>query len=314
MALASDLASLFWARALGGVMAGSISASFAYAADITTEENRAKGMGMIGAAFGLGFIAGPAIGGLLAGGDPTATNFQLPSFAAAGFSFVSLILAFIILKESLSVEMRARIASRSSRQRWDMFVQTVTRADVRLTLILTFVAIFAFAGLEATFAMWTEREFGWGVRENGYIFAFIGAFTALIQGVVVGPMAKRIGEMAMIRQGFAALGIGLVMLPFANNLTLLLIALTITGYGFAVSTPALNSLLSLQVDAELRGSVLGIGRSFSTLARVLGPASAGYIFVLLGRDWPFFAGAALMALVLMVSYLYRSKADDAGVN
>ncbi len=81
MALASDLASLFWARALGGVMAGSISASFAYAADITTEENRAKGMGLIGAAFGLGFIAGPAIGGLLAGGDPTATNFQLPSFA-----------------------------------------------------------------------------------------------------------------------------------------------------------------------------------------------------------------------------------------
>ncbi|MBT4938951.1 MAG: MFS transporter, partial [Rhodospirillaceae bacterium] len=174
LALAEDLQTLYLARGLAGITAGSISAAFAYMADITTEENRAKGMGLLGAAFGLGFIAGPAIGGLLAGSDPATTNYQLPSYVAAGFSGAAFLAALVILKESLSDELKAKIASRSTSERWALFMNTMKQPTIRLTIILTFVSVFAFAGLEATFALWSEREFGWGVEQNGYIFAFIG--------------------------------------------------------------------------------------------------------------------------------------------
>lgn len=300
LAEAESLTSLYLARAWGGVMAGSISSAFAYMADITDDKNRAKGMGMIGAAFGLGFIAGPAIGGLLAGADPATTNFALPSYVAAGFSGAALILGLFILKESLPPEIRMTLSARSAGERWQLFAQTMARADVRLTIILTFMSIFVFAGLEATFAMWTERTLNWGVEQNGYVFAYTGIISALIQGTLVGPMARKLGEPAMIRHGFVALGIGLVIIPFSESLPLLLMSMAVVAYGFSICSPALSSLLSLQVSAEEQGGILGIGRSASTLARALGPLSAGYIFALMGKDWPFYTGAALMALIFII--------------
>jgi len=314
LAFADNLQSLYWARALAGITAGSISAAFAYMADITTEENRAKGMGLLGAAFGLGFIAGPAIGGLLAGSDPSATNYQLPSFVAAGFSGAAFLAALLILKESLSDEIKARIANRTALEKWAIFINTMKQPTIRLTIILTFVSVFAFAGLEATFALWSEREFGWGVEQNGYIFAFIGIISAVIQGSMIQFLSRKIGEVAMVKQGFLALGIGLAALPFAENLPLLLITMVIIAYGFSISSPALNSLLSLNIPAEQQGSILGIGRSASTLARALGPAGAGYLFALIGRDWPFYIGAVLMFVVLLLAFKFElsSKQSNTG--
>lgn len=306
-ALATDLTALFLSRALAGIMAGSISTAFAYMADITDENNRSKGMGLIGAAFGLGFIAGPAIGGLLAGSDPGNTNFQLPSFVAAGFSFAALLAALLFLKESLSPEIRQTMAQRTKVERWVLFRETMARSDVRTIIILTFMSIFVFAGLEATFAMWSERQFGWGVEQNGYIFAFIGIISAAIQGTLVGPISKRFGEINMVKQGFLALGIGLAIIPFSDNLPLLLVAMVIVAYGFSISSPALNSLLSLKVPADQQGGILGIGRSASTLARVFGPIAAGYLFAQFGRDWPFYTGAFLMAAILLMSLKLSSS-------
>jgi MFS transporter, DHA1 family, tetracycline resistance protein len=308
LAFAEDLQTLFWARGLAGITAGSISAAFAYMADITTKENRSKGMGLLGAAFGLGFIAGPAIGGLLAGSDPATTNYQLPSFVAAAFSGAALLAALFILKESLSDELKAKIAERSAKERWTLFTATMKHPTVRLTIILTFVSVFAFAGLEATFALWSEREFGWGVEQNGYIFAFIGIISAIIQGSMIGPLSRRIGEIGMVKQGFLALGIGLAALPFAENLPLLLMTMIIIAYGFSISSPALNTLLSLNVPDDQQGGILGIGRSASTLARALGPIGAGYLFALIGRDWPFYVGAALMIVVLILAFNFDKDA------
>ena len=309
LALAEDLQTLYLARGLAGITAGSISAAFAYMADITTEENRAKGMGLLGAAFGLVFIAGPAIGGLLAGSDPATTNYQLPSYVAAGFSGAAFLAALVILKESLSDELKAKIASRSTSERWALFMNTMKQPTIRLTIILTFVSVFAFAGLEATFALWSEREFGWGVEQNGYIFAFIGIISAVIQGTMIAPLSRRFGEVGMIKQGFLALGLGLAILPFAENLPLLLGTMVIIAYGFSVSSPALNSLLSLNVPADQQGGILGIGRSASTLARALGPAGAGYLFAFIGRDWPFYVGAALMFVVFIMAFKFEKVAD-----
>ena len=310
LASAPDLGSLYLARAWGGIMAGSISCAFASMADITSENDRAKGMGLIGAAFGLGFIAGPAIGGILAGSDIANTNFLLPSLVAAGFSGLALIFATIFLKESLTLELRSDISNQTSTERWTRLNLTISRPEVRITLILTFMAVFVFAALEATFAMWTERTFGWGVAQNGYIFAYTGILSAIVQGTIVGPMSKKWGEPALIQQGFVALLIGLVMIPFSDTLEFLLIAMAIVTYGFSLASPALSSRLSLQVSKRDQGTVLGIGRSASTLARAMGPMGSGYVFAFLGKDWPFFVGALLMFLVLAVTVsakLLRTK-------
>lgn len=306
LAFAADLTDLYLARTAAGLMAGSISAAFAYVADVTDESNRTKGMGLIGTAFGLGFIAGPAIGGILAGADLSVTNFQLPAFAAAAFSGLALILTLVTLKESLSAEQRQRVARQSKTERRQAFRRTMAAKSVRVMLILTFLAVFVFAGLEATFAMWTERKFGWGVLQNGYVFAFLGLISALIQGGLVGRLRQRFGEMGLIRQGFVALAAGLALLPAASNLPLMIGALVIVTYGFSVVTPALNSALSLSVPADVQGGVLGLGRSVSTLARAAGPAGAGYLFALAGKDWPFLIGAAIIGVVLVYSLVKGS--------
>jgi DHA1 family tetracycline resistance protein-like MFS transporter len=299
LAYAPDLTHLFLSRALAGIMAGSISGAFAYMADITDDTNRSRGMGMIGAAFGLGFIAGPAIGGLLAGGDPATTDYRLPAFAAVAASGLALILCIALLKESLPSEVRrARAEATGPRVGYR---DTLAMPRVRLILVLTFIATFAFAGLEAVFALWTERTYGWGVMQNGYVFAFLGVISALLQGGLIGRLSKRFGDEGLVRQGFLTLAIGLAAIPFATNLPLLLIALVIATYGFSVCTPALNSLLTIAAPAAATGGVIGVGRSASTLARAAGPAFAGYIFTLLGKDWPFFAGAIILVLVLMLS-------------
>ena len=311
LGLAESLWALFAARALGGIMAGNISAAFAYVADVTTPENRARGMGMIGAAFGLGFIAGPAIGGVLAGPDPINADFQTPAFAAAGLSAAALILAVFTLKESLSKEIRQRLAAQEPKKRWRHFMETLARPKIGLLILLSFLAVFVFAGVETTFAMWTERRFGWGPEQNGYIFAFVGLLSAAIQGGLIGRLARRFGEPNLIVQGAVALAIGVGLIPFSHSLVMLLCAMVIVAYGFSVITPSLNSLISLQVGEDEQGGVMGVARSATTLSRVVGPAWAGMLFSVLGNDWPYYAGAVIMIAVaaLGLRSLGNNKAE-----
>jgi DHA1 family tetracycline resistance protein-like MFS transporter len=278
-------------------MAGSIGVSFAYVADITTEENRSRGMGIVGAAFGLGFIAGPAIGGILSGSDLTTADFRLPSLAAAGFSLAALVLAVSILEESLSEAIRGQNAAMPRSERRAAMFRLLSDREFVLVLALAFSAVFVFAGLEATFALWTERVFGWGPRQNGYVFAFVGTIIAVIQGTLIGPMTRKFGERGMVIQGFTVFAIGLIALPFADSLALLLVVMVVISYGFSISNPALNSLLSFRAGKTMQGGALGVGRSAMTLSRVLGPPWAGLLFVGLGRDWPFFIGAVTMIAV-----------------
>ncbi|MBT7505127.1 MAG: MFS transporter, partial [Rhodospirillales bacterium] len=166
LGFADTLWMLFAARAISGIMGGNISAAFAYMADITTRENRAKGMGMVGAAFGLGFIAGPAIGGILAGSDPSNADFQTPAFAAAGLSTIAFILTATVLKESLSIEDRQRAAQAVRVSRFRQIGAALHDPATGRLLLLIFLATFVFAGLESTFAMWSRRTYGWGPEQN----------------------------------------------------------------------------------------------------------------------------------------------------
>ncbi len=302
LGFADTLWMLFAARAAGGAMAGNISAAFAYVADITTRETRAKGMGVIGAAFGLGFIAGPAIGGILAGSDPVNADFQSPAFAAAGLSITALVMAIFMLKESLPLETRKKLAEQPPQKRLAMFRGALGQPVVGLLILLTFMATFVFAGLESTFAMWSRRQFGWGPEQNGYLFAYVGLLSAVIQGGLVGPMARRFGEARLIIQGALALAIGVFLIPFSSNLVVLLVAMTIAGYGFSIISPSLNSLISLQVGDHEQGGIMGVTRSASTMARFIGPAWAGMLFGVLGQDWPYFGGALVMVAVVILGF------------
>ena len=155
--------------------------------------------------------------------------------------------------------------------------------------------------------MWSKRQFGWGPEQNGYIFAFVGILSAAIQGGLIGRLNKRFGEARLITQGATALAIGMVMIPFCQSLPFLIIALAIAVYGFSIISPALTSLTSLQTGEEEQGGILGVTRSATTLGRVAGPAIAGGLFGLLGKDWPFFFGAVVMTLVIIISWRTRTR-------
>jgi len=159
------------------------------------------------------------------------------------------------------------------------------------------LATFVFAGMEATFAMWSERTYAWGPQQNGFLFAGVGIVSAAIQGGLIGRLARRFGESRLIIQGAIALAIGMVLIPIAENLWILALAMAILAYGFSTMSPSLNSLISLQVDEENQGAIMGVTRSATTLARVVGPGWAGLIFAQLGKDWPYFVGGTMMFIV-----------------
>jgi DHA1 family tetracycline resistance protein-like MFS transporter len=254
-------------------------------------------MGLVGAAFGLGFIAGPAIGGILAGPDPLTADFATPAFVAAGLSFVAFVLTVMILKESLPAEVRAKRTAAPRQSRLKQFKGLLGTPGVGLLIGLSFLATFVFAGMETTFAMWSHRHFGWGPEQNGYLFAFIGIIAAILQGGLVGRLTKRFGEGNLIVQGAVALAIGMALIPFSDTVSWLLAAMVIVAYGFSVINPALNSLISLRTSASKQGQMMGVARSATTMARVIGPAWAGALFALLGMDWPYWGGTVLMLVV-----------------
>jgi DHA1 family tetracycline resistance protein-like MFS transporter len=162
---------------------------------------------------------------------------------------------------------------------------------------LSFLAAFVFAGLESTFAMWSRRQFGWGPEQNGYLFAFVGVLGAGVQGGLMGHLARWFGEANLVVQGATALALGLMLIPFAGTLPLLLVAMAGAGYGFSVIMPALGSLISLRSPADEQGTIMGVSRSATTLGRVVGPAFGGLLFSTLGKDWPYFFGSAVMIVV-----------------
>lgn len=311
LGFAESLIALIAARTLGGFMAGNITAAFAYIADITPPEDRARGMGIIGAAFGLGFIAGPAIGGALAGADPATADYQTPSFAAAGLSFAALVMTILYLKESLSAETRAKASVKKSMLPLAQLAQYFRAPEIGLLILLSFLATFVFAGMESTFAMWSERTHGWGPAQNGYLFAFVGILIAGTQGGLIGPLTRNFGEAHMVVLGAIALTLGLGLIPFSHQIAVLFVAMAILAIGFSIMTPTLNSLISLQAAAEEQGAIMGAARSATTLARVLGPLFAGLVFWVFGKDWPYWTGAVVMVFVaILAQRTLKNRAPD----
>ncbi len=298
LGFADALWMLFAARLLAGAGAGNIAAAQAYITDVTAPEARAKGMGMIGAAFGLGFTLGPALGGMLAGSDPGTADLARPAFAAALLSATALVLAAIILKESLPADLRG-LANRPGRVA--LAKDAWRKPHLRALILIYFLTTCAFAGLESTFALWAHSGFGWGPLQVGWLFFYVGVVLALVQGGLIGRLSRRFGEARLATYGAALLALGLVSLPFSTTLAAVLVGLGLLSVGLACFNPAVTSLVSLAASPEERGGILGVNQSGQSLARILGPLLAGLVYAAGGRDAPYYIGAMIMIAVVAMA-------------
>jgi DHA1 family tetracycline resistance protein-like MFS transporter len=274
---------------------------------VTTPENRAKGMGMIGAAFGIGFIIGPALGGFLAGGDPATAHLGAPFYVGAVLSALAFVAALVFLKESLPPERRGSIQRVG---RIAAIADKLARPDLRGLILLSFLVIFAFAAMEVTFAMWARRQFGWGPLQVGYVFTFVGMISATMQGGLVGRLAKRYGEGQLLTAGLTAILFGLVILPAATGVPLLLAATALLAIGMGLTQPSLNSLISRRARNDEQGEVLGVNQSVGSFARIVGPWLAGLAFEVFGPSAPFLGGAAFIAVALILTVRVLRPAAD----
>lgn len=295
---ATALWMLFAARALAGACAGNIAAAQAYIADTTTPENRAKGMGMIGAAFGLGFIFGPALGGFLAGNDPATANLAAPAWLAAGLSLAALGGVLFLLRESRTAAERGLVARRG---RISAILGTLRRPVLSRLILIFFLVILAFAAMESTFALWAMAQFRWGPEQVGYVFAYVGVLSAILQGGLIGRLTRRFGEERLLLCGLALIAAGLLALPFAHGVPVLAPALTGLALGMGLMQPSLNSLISRQAGGDEQGEVMGVSQSVGSLSRVLGPFAGGFCFAASGRNSPYFLGAALVGIALLAA-------------
>jgi MFS family permease len=297
LGFADALWMLFAARGLAGACAGNISAAQAYIADVTPPEKRARGMGMIGAAFGLGFIFGPAIGGMVAGNDLATADLKSPGLIAAGLSLAAFLGVLFLLKESRP----AGAGERPRRGRIATLTEALGRPVLSRLLVIFFLVILAFAAMESTFALWAMRQFGWGPEQVGYVFTFVGVLSAVMQGGLIGPLTRRFGEERLMTAGLVLIGLGLLLLPFARAVPALGVAVAALALGMGAMQPSLNSLISRRAGDDEQGGVLGVAQSVGSLSRVLGPLIAGALFSGFGRNSPFFWGALLVVLSLLVA-------------
>src|SRR5205085_5249131 len=298
LGFATELWMLFAARAFAGLCAGNIAAAQAYIADVTPPERRARGMGMIGAAFGLGFILGPALGGIVAGNELATADLKTPGLIAAGLSLIAFLGVVLLLPESRPAAAR----DRPRRGRLAVLRNALGRPVLSRLLLVFFLVILAFAGMESTFALWAMRQFGWGPAQVGYSLTLVGLLSAIMQGGLIGMLTRRFGEERLLLAGLALIALGLLALPLAHDLTPLLLALAALALGMGMMQPALNSLISRRAGADEQGEIMGVAQSIGSLSRVLGPIVAGALFEGFGRNSPFLWGALLVGAALLVGW------------
>lgn len=304
LALAPNLAVIFIARLLAGVFAANYSVAQAYVADITDVEGRSRGMGILGAAFGLGFVVGPALGALTG----HFLGLRAVPVLAALLSAINLLQVIFRLPEALAPE-RRRV--RPLRWIFSGFEAFGRRRILAALLSLFFFVVLAFSAMESMLALFLENRFGWGIRNTGLLLVFIGVVMVIVQGALLGRLVRRFGERKLILAGIVAMTAGLALLPQSHGLPVLLGAAALLAIGSGLYNPSIIGLVSRLVPADSQGSSLGVTRSPGALARAVGPAMGGALFTSAGVAAPFLAGAGLMVLCLGLAMAVMLHLGDA---
>ena len=307
LAYAQALWMVFLSRTIDGLTAGNLSLAQAYIADVTKPEDRAKSFGVIGIAFGIGFLIGPAISGFLA-----QYSYQYPIFAAAALSATSILCTYFLLPgvapapEGEPVEGVPPPAGRRLKVLdWKAYAQYFRRPELASLLYEFFLFVFSFATFVSGFALFAERRYTtdghpFGPKEVGYVFAYAGLLGIILQGGLIGKLVKRFGEEKLVWVGFATAAAGYAILGFSFGLFSLLLAATISGFGTGVLRPALTSLITQRAGRKEQGAVLGLTQSLMSIAQIVAPVIAG---LLIEHDLLIFwalvaAGTAALGLAL----------------
>src|SRR3989440_10852529 len=286
-AAAHSYAILFLARVVSGFAGGNISAAQAYVADITTPSERSRGMGVIGAAFGLGFIIGPAVGGLSAHYLGPAA----PGLVAAGVSLVNFVSAYTILPESLKAE------HRTERELWDFsYIGAAIRHPRLPPLMLAWLlAPFAFSGYTVAIPLWAGVTFGWREQQLGWFFTVIGATAAIVQGYAYGKLARRFGDRALLIAGGFGMAFAIGVIPAIHSSAALYGWTAVLAFSNSIFGPAATGLVSVFADPTEQGTVLGAAQALAALGRLLGPLVMGAVYDV-SHAAAFLVAGAVMAL------------------
>lgn len=305
LARAESVYELGAARLFGGLMAGNVGAAFAAAADLADDKTRARNMGLLGAAVGFGFIAGPALGAFLVGEEPTRTQFANVCFVSAALAGVAALAALLLFRESLPPEARHKEGERRPHR----LSLLASRPTLARFITVMFLMIAGQALMETTFGLWADAELQWGPRQVGWTLAALGAGAVLLQGGGAGAAARILGERVTLLIGLALFAAGFGGLAVSHQATTMAASLTALVIGLGLATPALNSLIAGQASESERGAVMGLSQSASALGRVVGPLGAGAIFDTFGTGAPFLAAALLILFALFV--MLGESAKDA---
>jgi DHA1 family tetracycline resistance protein-like MFS transporter len=290
LAFAPNIAVAFAIRFATGLFAGNISTLQGAMADITPPEKRAARMGIMGAAFSAGFTTGPAIGGLLAQPSRGALGFQLPLLVAGGFALASALAVVVFVRES-----RPEPSSHSpQRPRIEGLKEAWAHPVISRILLISFIVVVGFAGIEATYGLWTQARFGWGPRQIGLAFMVIGLLGAFCQGYLSGRLVRRFGEPATLTGGLLLMGLGIATQGLAPTWPVAIVGFALVCIGQSICFPNLTALISQAAPAHRQGEMMGLNMSGMALARIGGPVVAGQLFSLVAPGAPFAMAAVLI--------------------
>ena len=304
--LAKDYVWLFIARSSAGIASAAVLPSvMAYVADITTAEERGKGMGLMGAAMGLGFILGPAIGGVMG-------SHHMPFFVAGGLSLLTFLFALVLLPESLQKGLADE--ELEDRHEWvsprEIFRQTTLKSPLTPLFFVAFFATFSFSGLEMTFPLFIEKGWNYGEREMGWMFMVMGAIVVPLQGGLLGRLINAFGERRIVLTGLLLNALGMVLLHTAYSFASLTLYLTITGIGNQLIRPTNTSWISKQTQIG-QGAAIGIMDAFLSLGRILGPLLGGWLYTKGAYPYAVLAGILVIATLCLYIPLRRIRDEVA---
>lgn len=300
--LATDYAWLFIARSAAGIASAAVLPSvMAYVADVTTSEERGRGMGLMGAAMGLGFILGPAIGGIMGSHD-------MPFFVAGGLSLLTFLFALALLPESLQKDPTGEVLG--DRHEWvsprEIFRQTTLKSPLTPLFLVAFFSTFSFSGLEMTFPLFIEDKWDYGEREMGWMFMVMGAIVVPLQGGLLGKLINKFGERRIILIGLLLNALGMALLLTAYSFASLTLYLTIAGIGNQLIRPTNTSWISKQTRIG-QGAAIGIMDAFLSLGRILGPLLGGWLYAKEGYPYAVLAGILVVAMLCLYFPLRRIR-------
>ncbi len=297
LGLAHGYGLLLAARILAGICAANIAVANAYVADITTKENRSKGMGLIGAAFGIGFVFGPVLAACFG-----KNGHALPAFIASGISATSFLLTLVYLPESHPAEKRSTSAFSLWKNPFAGWNEALALPFIAPLAAISCLSNVAMAQWETTFALYLKENpaFGYGIGTVGKLFAFVGLLSAVMQGGLLGRLVKRFGEGALLQAGLLGTALGILLMPFSPGLGLLLASLALFGLAMGMIRPVLSGTASLATSPEKQGLVLGVILASGSIGRIAGPLLGGWLFDL-GHAFPFYAAAAIGLVMLSLS-------------